>query len=425
MAPTSTATETPATEITSAPAAAEGSPAASIETLLETARRFLEQEVYPREAQWLARPFAELEAEELPALRREAQRRGLWLPQIPREHGGGGLSMLDFGRLGEVLGSSPLGHYLCNCQAPDAGNMEVLLEYATAAQQERFLTPLLAGETRSCFAMTEPARAGSNPVWMDTTATRDGDEWVISGRKWFTSGADGASFSVVMAVTDAEGPRHRRASLFLVPTDTPGFRLVRNVPVLGHDGSGWASHGEVEFDECRVPADHLLGGIGDGFTIAQARLGPGRIHHCMRWLGICERSLDLLCQRAVDRELAPGETLAQQQTVQTWIADSRAEIDAARLLVLDAAHAMDRDGARAARRQISQIKFFVAGVMDRVVDRAVQTWGAAGLTDATVLSWFYTQERGARIYDGPDEVHRKVVARQVLKGYTPTAEGSP
>jgi alkylation response protein AidB-like acyl-CoA dehydrogenase len=252
---------------------------------------------------------------------------------------------------------------------------------------------------------------------MGTRARRDGGEWVLDGHKWFATGADGAAFAVVMAVTDPEAERHRRASMFLVPMDTPGLEMIRNVPVMGHTGDGWGSHGELRLRDCRVPAAALLGGEGEGFAIAQARLGPGRIHHCMRWLGVAERALELMCRRALARELAPGDPLATRGPVQEWIAESRAEIDAARLAVLHAAWLIDRDGARAARVAISAIKFHVAGVQQRVVDHAVQAHGALGVTDDTVLSWFYTQERAARIYDGPDEVHKAVVARRVLKGY--------
>lgn len=390
-------------------------PSPSLKSVLDRARGLVE-ELEPIEGRILAGSFAAA-AGELAGVRERARELGLWLPQIPRKVGGLGLSVLEHGHVSEVLGRSPLGHYACNCQAPDAGNMEILHEFGTPEQRERFLEPLLAGEIRSCFSMTEPERAGSNPVWMETRAVADGDEYVIDGRKWFTSGADGAAFAIVMAVTDPAAEKHRRASQILVPTDTPGFELVRNVSVLGHAGDGWASHGEIVYTGCRVPRSHRLGEEGSGFAIAQARLGPGRIHHCMRWIGICERSFDLMCRRALSRELAPGEPLAQRQTVQEWIAESRAEIDAARLLVLDTAARIDRDGAKASRERISMIKYHVAGVMLRVVDRAIQVHGAYGLTDATVLSWFYTQERGARIYDGPDEVHKGVVAKLALRRY--------
>jgi alkylation response protein AidB-like acyl-CoA dehydrogenase len=263
--------------------------------------------------------------------------------------------------------------------------------------------------------MTEPELPGSNPVWLATTARPEGDGWVLDGHKWFASAADGAAFAVVMAVSDPKAPPHGRATMFVVPTGAPGFRLVRNVPVMGHAGEGWASHGEVELADCRVDAGGVLGGRGNGFAVAQARLGPGRIHHCMRWLGICERALELLCRRAAAREIAPGEPLAGKQTVQAWIADSRAEVDAATLLVLHAAWKMAAEGARAARVEISEVKFFAARVLGRVLDRAIQAHGALGLTDETPLSWFWRSERAARIYDGPDEVHQGVVARELLK----------
>ena len=388
--------------------------------LLPEVAAFLEEDLYPLEADSLRGPFSEVEPL-LESKRERVRERGWWLPQIAERHGGLGLSVVEHGLLSEVLGRSPFGHYVFGCQAPDAGNLEILIEYGSEAQQARYLEPLAAGRLRSCFAMTEPGHPGSNPVWMGTRARRTGDGesagWRLDGHKWFATGADGAAFAVVMAITDPEADRHRRASMFLVPMDTPGLRMVRNVPVMGHTGDGWGSHGELRLADCRVPADALLGGEGEGFAIAQARLGPGRIHHCMRWLGVAERALDLMCRRALVRELAPGDPLASRGPVQEWIAESRAEIDAARLAVLHAAWLIDRDGAKAARVAISAIKFHVAGVQQRVVDRAVQAHGALGVTDDTVLSWFYTQERAARIYDGPDEVHKAVVARRVLKSY--------
>ncbi|MEM6293793.1 MAG: acyl-CoA dehydrogenase family protein [Myxococcota bacterium] len=348
-------------------------------------------------------------------MRAQAKADGLWLPQIPKEAGGQGLSVLEHGLLTEVLGASPLGHYVANCQAPDAGNMEVLLEYGTDAQKEQFLAPLLAGEVRSCFGMTEPGRAGSNPVWLETTARRDGDELVLDGRKWFTTAADGAAFCIVMAVTEPDAPPHQRASMVIVPTDAPGFENVRNISIMGEEGEGWMSHSEIRLDGVRVPASNMLGESGAGFTIAQARLGPGRIHHCMRWMGICNRALSMMTTRAATRMLNPQESLGQRQAVAHWLAESRAEIDATRLLVLDAAWSIDKVGAKAAREKISLIKFFASDVLMRVVDRAIQVHGALGITDDTVLSWFYRHERGARIYDGPDEVHKSVVARRMLK----------
>jgi alkylation response protein AidB-like acyl-CoA dehydrogenase len=317
----------------------------------------------------------------------------------------------------EELAKSPYGMYVFNAQAPDAGNMEILNEFGTEAQKERWLQPLTAGEIRSCFAMTEPEHAGSNPVWMSTTAVKDGGDYVINGHKWFASAADGAAFAVAMVVTDPDGPLHERASQIIVPTDSPGYHFVRNISCMGDEGEGWGSHSELRFEDCRVPQENLLGGEGQGFAIAQARLGPGRIHHCMRWIGISERCFDLMCKRAATRETAPGELLGAKQTIQNWIAESRAEINAARLLVHHAGWRIDQVGAKEARVDVSLIKFFVAGMMGRVIDRALQTHGALGISDDTVISYFYRHERAARIYDGPDEVHKSVVARRILKEY--------
>ncbi len=389
----------------------------SLEALLERVRAFVEDELYPLEAEARGKGFFELEPL-LEAKRAAVKAMGLWTPQLPEAWGGPGLSLEGFGRVSEWLGRSPFGHYVFNCQAPDAGNMEILIEHGTPEQTERFLGPLVRGEIRSCFAMTEPEHAGSNPVVMSTTAVKDGSDYVINGHKWFTSSADGAAFAIVMAVTnpDAERP-HARASQIIVPAETPGFRIVRNIPVMGEEGEGWMSHAEVVFEDCRVPQANRLGAEGAGFAIAQERLGPGRIHHCMRWIGICERAFAMMCARAATRELAPGKPLATKQTVQNWIAESRAEIDAARLLVLDTARKIDAEGAYAARVSISVIKFYVAGVLQRVLDRAIQVHGALGITDDTVLAWWFRHERGARIYDGPDEVHKSRVAREVMKAY--------
>ncbi len=354
---------------------------------------------------------------QLHALRDEVKRLGAWAPHLPPGEGGLGLSLVEFARVSEVLGRSPIGHWLCNCQAPDIGNMELMHAHASESLQGRWLQPLMRGEIRSCFAMTEPEHAGSNPVWMSTTAVRDGDDYVITGHKWFTTGADGAAFTIVMAVTDPDADPHRRASMLLVPMDTPGFRIVQNISVMGERGGDHQSHAEVRFDGVRVPVSHLIGAEGQGFALAQARLGPGRVHHCMRWIGICERAFDLLCTRAVSRELSPGESLARKDTIQHWVAESRAEIDAARLLVLEAAQALEARGALGAKEQISAIKFHTAGVLQRVLDRAIQVHGAMGLTDATPLAFWWAHERGARIYDGPDEVHKQSLGRAILKRY--------
>jgi|CXWL01.1.fsa_nt_gi alkylation response protein AidB-like acyl-CoA dehydrogenase len=380
-------------------------------------RELMAREVIPLESRFLHEGFDAL-APALGVARARARETGLWAAHIPTSLGGAGLSLVEFAHLSEELGRSPLGHYVFNVQAPDVGNMELLLSHGTPAQRERFLRPLVAGDIRSCFTMTEPEHAGSNPVWLSTTATRDGDAWVIRGHKWFASSADGAAFAVCMAVTDPDAADpYRRASMILVPTDTPGFELVGNLSVMGHRGSGWASHGEVAYHGARVPLDHLLGPEGHGFALAQERLGPGRIHHCMRWIGICERAFDLLCQRAATRELAPGKLLGDKQIVQQWITESRAEIEGARLMVLHAAWRIEQDGASAAREEISLIKITVARTLQRVVDRAIQALGGLGMTDDTPLAFWYAHERAARIYDGADEVHIESVARRILRRY--------
>lgn len=377
-------------------------------------RSFLETHAHPMERAFLSRPFAEL-LPELGALREEVKRRGLWAPHLPPAFGGLGLPLPAFGEVSAVLGESPIGHYLFGCNAPDIGNEELLLAHGTDEQQARWLAPLARGEIRSCFAMTEPEFAGSNPVHLGTTAVRDGESYVISGHKWFTSSADGAAFTIVMAVTAPDAPAHERASQIIVPMDAPGLEFVRNIPVMGEGGSDYASHAELRFVDVRVPVSHRIGAEGRGFALAQERLGPGRIHHCMRWLGISERAFRMMVQRAATRELSPGEPLGKQQVVQHWIAECRAEMDAARLLVLDVAHRIEREGAHAARDGISLIKFHVAGVLQRVLDRAIQVHGALGMTDDTPLAYWFRHERGARIYDGPDEVHKSAVARRILE----------
>jgi acyl-CoA dehydrogenase len=387
-----------------------------VEAIRSTIRSFVKRELYPLEAALRREGFAAL----LPVLRekrRLAKQTGLWAAFLPEAHGGAGLSLTEFAHLGEELGRSPLGHYVFNCQAPDVGNMEVLIEFGTPAQQERFLRPLVDGEVRSCFTMTEPEFAGSNPVWLGTTARRDGAEWVVRGHKWFASSADGAAFAICMAVTDPEAAPHRRASMIIVPTDTPGFELVGNLSIMGDRGGDWASHAEVAYHGARVPLAYLLGEPGRGFEIAQQRLGPGRIHHCMRWIGVCERAFDLLCRHAATREVAPGVPLGTKQMVQQWIAESRAEIHAARLMVLHAAWRIEREGGRAAREEVSLIKFSVARTLQRVLDRAIQGLGGLGMTDETPLAFWYAHERAARIYDGPDEVHIESVARRHLRAH--------
>ncbi len=387
-----------------------------MQDILARVREFVEKELYPLEPEARDRGFKAM-VPQLREKRAKVKQLGLWCPQISREHGGLGLTLLEHGMVSEVLGRSTLGHYSFNCQAPDAGNMEILVQFGTDEQKKKWLRPLVEGEIRSCFSMTEPERPGSNPVWMDTTAVKEGNEWVINGRKWFTSSYDGAAFAIVMAVTNPEAPPHKRASQIIVPTNTPGFKFVRNVPLFGHEGDDYDSHAEVVYENCRVPVENVLGEPGAGFAIAQERLGPGRIHHCMRWMGICERSFDLMCQRAATRELAPGKPLGTQQIIQQWIAESRAEINAARLMVLEAAWKIDNQGMAEAREEISCIKFFCADVLLKVIDRAIQVHGAMGITSDTPLATYWRNERGARIYDGADEVHKMVVAKRVLGRY--------
>lgn len=388
-----------------------------LQKLLPRLREFMREEVYPLEELFLTHPYIELEQNELAALRQKVKAAGLWAPHLSEEEGGVGLNLTEFGQVSEILGTSPLGHYAFNCQAPDIGNMELLHKYASPALKERYLHPLMEGRIRSCFSMTEPEFAGSNPVRMATTAEKVGGNYVINGHKWFTSSADGAAFAVVMAVTNPEAAPHARASMIIVPLETPGFVHVRRIPIMGEAGSGYMSHSEVRYENCTVPAENLVGNEGEGFKLAQERLGPGRIHHCMRWIGICERAFELMCRYAAHRELSENTPIASKQIVQHWIAESRAQINAARLMVLHTAMGIDQKGTHAMRVEISTIKFFVANVLMQVVDRAIQTHGALGITEDTLLSFWYRHERGARIYDGPDEVHKYVVARETLKDY--------
>lgn len=386
-----------------------------LKDLLDQYQAFLIQWVYPLEMQAVYGDFkAQLPA--LMKLREKAKTMGLYAPHLPKEKGGLGLSLLSFAQVSACLGASPLGHFVFNCQAPDIGNMELLEIAASESIKQKYLHPLEQGHWRSCFAMTEPDHAGSNPLQMSTTASADGDGYRIQGHKWFTTAADGASFCIVMAITDAQAEDpYSRASMFLVPMDTPGLHMKRNIPIMGDVGSDYLSHGELIFQDCWVPQSHVIGEIGKGFALAQQRLGPGRIHHCMRWIGICQRVLEMMCDRALDRNLTSSHTLADQQSIQHWIAESAADIQAARLMVLDTASAMELHGAKACKEGISTIKFFVSGVLTKIIDRAIQVHGALGITDDTLLSFWYRHERGARIYDGPDEVHKMVLAKSLLK----------
>jgi len=388
-----------------------------LQKLLPRLREFMREEVYPLEKLFLTRPYIELEQNELANLRQKVKAAGLWVPHLPEAEGGMGLNLTEFGQVSEILGTSPLGHYAFNCQAPDIGNMELLHKYASPILKERYLHPLIEGKIRSCFSMTEPEFAGSNPVRMASTAEKVGNHYVINGHKWFTSSADGAAFAIVMAITNPQAAPHARASMIIVPLQTPGFVHVRRIPIMGEAGSGYMSHSEVRYENCVVPVENLIGREGEGFKLAQERLGPGRIHHCMRWIGICERAFELMCRYAAHRELSENNPIASKQIVQHWIAESRAQINAARLMVLHTAMGIDSKGTHAMRVEISTIKFFVANVLMQVIDRAIQTHGALGITEDTLLSFWYRHERGARIYDGPDEVHKYVVARETLKEY--------
>jgi acyl-CoA dehydrogenase len=387
-----------------------------VNLLLPKYKSFLEAEVYPFELEMISSFKQALPR--LQKLRAKAKEQKLWAPHLSINDGGLGLSLVEFAHISELLGTSPLGHYLFNCNAPDIGNMELMHQFASAELKANYLKPLMNGEIRSCFAMTEPEFAGSNPINMATTAVHEKDEYIINGHKWFTTAADGAAFTIVMALTDPQNENpHLRASMILVPLDNPGYRLIRNIPIMGDVGGDYLSHGEVRFTNCKVPVTNLIGEAGKGFALAQARLGPGRIHHCMRWIGICERAFDLMCKRAVTRKVSSEKFLADQQMIQFWIAESRAEINAARLMVLNAAQTIEKESAKAAKDEIAAIKFFVADILIKVIDRAIQVHGGLGVTDDTLLSFWYRHERAARIYDGPDEVHKSALAKSILKKY--------
>lgn len=385
-----------------------------VKKLIPKYEAFIRQELHTMDLALASIPFHEAD-KILQEKRQMAKDNGLWAPYLPVKEGGKGLSLTEFALVSEVMGTSPFGHYVFNCQAPDIGNIELMHKHATPAQKKQWLEPLVHGYIRSCFSMTEPANAGSNPVILNTSAIREGKNWVISGNKWFTTGADGAAFAIVMAVTGQSASPYERASMIIVPTDAKGFNLVRNIPIMGDAGEGWLSHGEIAYEHCEVPLGNLLGKEGSGFVLAQERLGPGRIHHCMRWIGICERVFGLMCDYARERDMGDGQKLAEKQTVQHWIAESRAEINAARYMVLHTAYKIDKHGTKEARHDISAIKFFVADVLMKVLDRAIQVHGALGVTDDTLLAFWYRHERGARIYDGPDEVHKTSLAKQILK----------
>jgi acyl-CoA dehydrogenase len=360
-------------------------------------------------------------------MQEEVKAQGLWAAHLEPELGGQGFGQVKLGLMHEILGSTPFAPFAFGNAAPDSGNSEILALAGTPEQKERYLQPLLAGDLRSAFSMTEPHTAGSDPTLLQTTAELDGNTWVINGHKWFSSNGSIADFLIVMAVTDPEARSHQRASMFIVDADTPGVNVLRDVATMEHPYESfgrYGNHAEIVYDNVRVPAEALLGAQGAGFLIAQQRLYPGRIHHCMRWLGVAKRAFDMLCERSLYR-VAHGSTLSQHQTVQNWIADSAAEMQAARLMTLFAAWKMDTEGVAAARKEIALIKFFGAKVLHDVVDRAVQAHGALGYSTDLPLESMYRLARAARIYDGPDEVHRASVARQVLRGYEPPADEIP
>ena len=349
-------------------------------------------------------------------LKAEARARGLWNLFLPGSDHGPGLSNLEYAPLCELMGQSPLSQEATNCSAPDTGNMEALVKFATPLQAEQFLRPLLDGETRSCFAMTEPWVASSDATNITSRITRDGDHYVVNAHKWWTSGAASSrcSFAILMGVSDPDADRHRRHSMVIVPFDTPGVSVVRSLPVFGHDAGG--GHCETLFEDVRIPREYLLGEEGGGFAIAQARLGPGRIHHCMRAIGMAEKALRLMCERTQQR-VAFGKPIADQGTIQAQIAESRIEIEQARLLTMKAAWLMDTVGAKGARFEIAAIKVVAARLATTVIDRAIQAFGAAGVSDDWPLASMYTHARTLHLVDGPDEVHLQQIARRELRGY--------
>jgi acyl-CoA dehydrogenase len=400
-------------------------PSPEVAQLRERVLDFIDAEVYPQEREIMEALDQEVAAgvpypQNLVAVREKAKAEGLWNLFMPDERFGPGLTNWEYGLLCEEMGRSPMAAPMAfNCSAPDTGNMEILAEHGSHQQKEEWLEPLLEGRIRSCFSMTEPEVSGSDPTLLQARAWLDGDEWVVDGHKWFTSGAVGADLAIAMVVTDPDAPPYSRASMICVPTDTPGFNLVRPISVMGHDGG--PGHCEIRYEECRVPKGNLLGERGAGFAIAQDRLGPGRIHHCMRAIGTAERAHEMMCRRANERS-AFGGPLADKQFVQESIATSRMEIDQARLLTLYAAWKMDTEGKRAARQAISAIKIVAANMVMDVLDRAIQIHGSLGMTDDTPLAIMWRFSRMLRLADGPDEVHKMVLARRELNRWSKRAE---
>jgi acyl-CoA dehydrogenase len=391
------------------------------EVKLAWMRTFVRDEIIPLETLSLGHDAM---VEALRPLQAEVKAQGLWASHLPVELGGGGFGQLRLGLMHEILGQTAYGPVAFGNNAPDSGNAELLaIGIENSGRQEhraKWLQPLLDGTMRSAFSMTEPG-AGADPTLISTTAVRDGDEWVVDGHKWFTTNGSVADFLIVMAVTNPDVHPYAGCSMIIVPTDTPGVDIVRDVATMEnpveHFGT-FGGHAEIVYREVRVPYENLIGNEGEGFLLAQNRLGPGRIHHCMRWLGQSKRAFDMLCERAVSRTTHKS-TLAEKQTVQNWVADSLAEMTAARLMTLYAAWKMDRDGASACRVEIAMIKYYGAGVLYNVIDRAIQVHGALGFSTDLPLESMYRHARAARIYDGPDEVHKVTVARHTLKEYAP------
>jgi acyl-CoA dehydrogenase len=382
---------------------------------------FVDEHVYPNEKTYHDQHAAFAERWTIPPiieeLKAKARAAGLWNLWLPQSEFGAGLTNREYAPLCEVMGRSPIGPEVFNCNAPDTGNMEVLVRYGTHAQKERWLTPLLAGEIRSGFAMTEPDVASSDATNIQARIVRDGDDYVINGTKWWTTGAPDPRCKILifMGKTDPSAARHAQQSMILVPMDTPGVKMVRALTVFGYDDAPHG-HAEIRFSDARVPATNMLLGEGRGFEIAQGRLGPGRIHHCMRSIGVAERALEAMCRRVGSR-VAFGKPIADQGVVREWIADSRIEIDQARLLTLHAAEKMDREGNKAARAEIAMIKVVAPNMALRVLDRAIQAFGAAGVAEDFGLAAAYAKLRTLRLADGPDEVHRNAIAKGELGKY--------
>ncbi len=388
------------------------------EEQLVWAREFVRDEVTPLELLDVEQPVMD---RIMAPMKEEVKRRGMWAAHLEPELGGGGWGQVRLGLLHEILGRTYYGPQVFGNNAPDSGNAELIaLGSKSEEQKEKWLYPLLEGKIRSAFSMTEPG-AGADPTLIATQAVRDGDEWVINGHKWFTSHGSVSDFLLLMCVTNPDVHPRQGISMIIVPTDTPGVDVVRDIPTMEHPVEHYGKmggHSEVIYRDVRVPYENLVGNEGDGFVLAQKRLGPGRIHHAMRWLGQSQRAFDMLCERAVSR-YTHGSYLAEKQTIQNWVADSMAEMTQARLLTLYAAWKMDKVGAANARVEIAMIKFAGAQVLYNVIDRSLQVYGSLGFSTDMPLEHMYRAARAARIYDGPDEVHRVTVARQVLKGYKP------